>query len=125
MDRLQACRVVGDGCAHEWAAAEAAGVPARDRIGGARYDIPSLTRRAAAMPLGGERTNLLVVAMLTAEAAANALQGHDPATSDDVIAMNLVTADFHQAIVCDAADLAAGRRAGMPNDPSAAIPNGP
>ncbi len=132
MDHLQACNTAVGGCAAEWEDAFASGLTQRDRIASARYTIPEYARRAAALPLGAERTSALLVALLTAEDAETVLGAYlrdlsadEIGDSDGALQMRLVSADLQQALICDAADLASGRRAGMVYDPAAPVPEGP
>lgn len=133
MNRLAACfggavLGVGEGCSREREAARASGLQARNALRGAAYSVPEYVNRAIAAPLGGARTNDLLVAMLVAEEAKDALDRHVqnlPEGRDGPLAMMLVSADLQQAIICDAEDLAMGRKTGLPFDPSAPVPNGP
>lgn len=141
---------VGDGCVAEREAARASGLADRHRIRSAAFSIPTRLAAAAGKPLGADRTSDLLVARATAESAEQALREHlrgqltpeqvetlargafyvetPPAVrayQDDPLALMLVGADLEQAIICDANDLAAGRRTGMAYDPNALIPPGP
>ena len=116
---------VGDGCQAEWAAARASGMAERYRVGSGRYSIPRLVASAASKPLGPNRTRDLLTALAVAHAAQRdiaAVAGHH---LDGTQAMMLAASDIEQAIICDSADLAAGRRVGMAYDANAAVPPGP
>lgn len=120
----------GDGCAREWEAARASGLEARYRLRSAQYSVPEYVNRAAAAPLGGQRTSDLLTAMLSAEQGRDAVFAYLKATdprraNDDSLQLMLVSADLQQAIICDAEDQARGRTTGLPFDPAASVPNGP
>jgi hypothetical protein len=124
MQRLQECLGAamlgaGDGCIAERDATRASGLERRYRIRGGEADVSELVGRAAAKPLGARRTDDLLVALATAAAAATLL---DDAAQ---VPIGLVAADLEQAIVCDAEDMAGGRRRGLPYDAHAPIPDGP
>lgn len=130
MSHLAACGGVaalgvGDGCAAEWEAARASGLAERYRIGEGRYSIPQRVTAAAAKPLGAERTRDLLTALATAHAAERELTAISGMHRDGPLAMMLVAADLEQAMICDSADLANGRRVGLPYDPAAPVPDGP
>jgi len=139
-----------DGCVAEWALARSSGAAERYRIRSGEYDIPELLGRAEALPLGPARTHLLLVALgtanetvtevaaylwkqLTPKQAAALTEGSvflypPPEVTNvnyDPPALGLVASDIEEAIVCDSADLAAGRHLGIAFDPKAPIPNGP
>ena len=141
---------VGTGCPAERAAAAASGLYTRNAIRGAQYSLPEYLTRAAGQPLGGERTRNLIVAMRIAEGAHDALRDHllaaltpeqradlqrevtyvrEPpevrAYRDGVTQLNIVGSDIEAALICDAEDLAMGRRTGLPYDPAAPVPDGP
>lgn len=141
---------VGTGCAEERAAARASGLYARNAIRGAQFSLPDHLTRAASQPLGGERTRTLIVAMHIAEQSRDALRAHllarltpeqradlereidyvrEPAEvrayRDGVTQLTIVAADIEAALVCDAEDMAAGRKTGLPFDPAAPVPAGP
>jgi hypothetical protein len=155
MSRLAACYGAsvmgsGDGCATEREQARASGLSERHRIRSAAYSIPERLSAAAAKPLGANRTNDLLVANAIADSAEIALREylHGQLNADQIatlqsgafyvetppavrayqaepLALMLVGADLEQAIICDANDLAAGRRTGMAYDPNAPVPPGP
>lgn len=136
MNRLAACfggsvLGVGDGCMQEREAARASGVQQRNRIRSAAYSVPEYVTRAIGQPLGGPRANSLLVAMLIAEEARDALETHlaslpdGGAYRDDPLKLMLISADIQQALICDAEDQAAGRKTGLPFDPAARVPDGP
>jgi hypothetical protein len=129
MTRLAACYGAGADCSAEFEAARASGLRDRHRMRAAAYEIPDRLASAAALSLGADRTQHLLVAVATAEAAHDAIEDYPGAAADPshsaAVTMNLVTADLQQAITCDSADLAAGRRTGAPYDASAPVPSGP
>lgn len=130
MSQLAACGGVaalgvGDGCVTEWEAARVSGLADRARIGNGRYSIPQRVSAAAAKPLGPDRTRELLTALAIAHAAERELTAIAGAHRDGPLAMMLVASDLEQAMICDSADLAAGRRVGMPYDPAAPVPDGP
>jgi hypothetical protein len=141
---------VGDGCVAESEQARASGLAERHRIRNAAYSIPERLGRAAGQPLGANRADDLLVANAIANSAEIALRDYlrgqlsaeqiatlqsgafyveTPAAvrayQDEPLALMLIGADIEQAIICDADDLAAGRRTGMPYDPNAPVPAGP
>jgi hypothetical protein len=127
MDRIQQCMAVGDECYGEHYAAVESGLARRDMIRSAAFDVPDLVRRAIALPLGAARTDLLLTAVLAAEEAEDALRAYEHDEGEDGYGagrLDLVSADAQQAIICDAADLAAGRTP-MAYDPNAETPDGP
>lgn len=155
MSRLAACYGAsvmgsGDGCVAEREAARASGLSERHRIRSADFSIPERIAAAVAKPLGADRTNDLLVALAVAESAEGYLREYlrgrlnaeqiatlargafyveTPAEvrayQDDPLALMRVGADLQQAIICDANDLAAGRRTGATYDPAAPVPAGP
>lgn len=116
---------VGDGCQAEWAAARASGLAERYRIGSGRYSIPRLVASAANKPLGPDRTRDLLTALAIAHTAEREIAALAGTHMDGAHAMMLVASDIEQAMICDSADLAAGRRVGMAYDASAIVPAGP
>lgn len=129
MQQLAACYAVGDGCAAEFEGAQASGLQDRYRLRSAAFSIPDRVDAAIARPLGADRTNNLLVALAVAGEAQDALEVYPGAAADpsyeSPLTMMLVGADLQQAIVCDSADLAAGRRTGAVYDPAAPVPAGP
>lgn len=115
----------GDGCQSEWAEARASGLADRYTIGNGRYSIPALLRAAAAKPLGADRTRDLLTALAVAHTAQRDISEIADTHRDGPLAMMLVVADLEQAMVCDSADQATGRRTGLPYDPAAPVPSGP
>lgn len=117
---------VGDGCSAQWDAARASGLADRYFLREGAFSIPERIAAAAAKPLGADRTRDLLTALATAHAAQAALEQRLAGQhSNDPLAMMLVGADLEQALICDASDLAAGRRRGAPYDPAATPPEGP
>jgi hypothetical protein len=136
MNRLAACfggsvLGVGNGCAREREAARVSGLQQRNAIRGAAFSVPEHVTRAIGLPPGGARTNDLLVAMRVTEEAHDTLDAYlktlpdARSYSDDPLKLMLVSADIQQALICDAEDLAQGRKVGATFDPAAPIPAGP
>lgn len=129
IQHLAACYGAGMDCSADWEAARASGLHDRYLLRGATFVIPDRVAAAASQPLGADRTNNLLVALATAEEAQDALEAYPGAAADpnyeSPLKMMLIGADLQQAIICDTADLSAGRHAGMPYDRAAPVPAGP